>query len=490
MVKIKSFTFFFIALIGCNGFLHSIRANHTSPEEVILKYAAQPSFSGASIGLSIHSVQNASLVYSFLGNKMFVPASTQKLLTGFAALDLLGADFVPVTRVFLVGNIKANGHWDGDMIIRGAGDPALGSRKMNGKNYLAFFDAISLALKKIGVTEIGGRLILQTGLFESSMANWGWSWEDLGLYYGAGASGLSFLDNYAQIYLSPQGQKASVLHWEQPELSYIVLKNEVNVGPAKDRTQVRSFGAEYHNERILRGILRGDEVKYAVRVSIPDPAKALAFLLYKFLLSNGISIVGQPLIDSNYPFTNAVDSEVDLVKWPGVSMVECLAEVNKESNNLFAEHLFKHLSVSDLQQGNSIASADLLQKYWLAKGLNSTSLIISDGSGLSRFNAISPDNLSLAVLHIAKHRLGDLFFSTLPLSGQEGTLKLVGENSNLKGKIKAKSGTMTRVKCFAGVFEHPARGKCTFAFMVNHHTAQGRELKAFTEELWQSLFVF
>ena len=153
------------------------------------------------------------------------------------------------------------------------------------------------------------------------------------------------------------------------------------------------------------------------------------------------------------------------------------------SNNHFAEYVFKQLSVPKNSQGTNEGSKAVIEALWKAKNKSVSELFQFDGSGLSPTNAVSA-NFFVSILEYMKKadKNGDSFYNSLPVSGSSGTLKNFLENTSLQGKVHAKSGTIARVKSYTGYIELNGR-TLAFAVLVNNANGSSKEVTAKIEQL-------
>ena len=173
----------------------------------------QTIFAQSSLALKGEALQNAGyaayVTDAVSGKVLFatrqislVPASVMKVVTTAAALEILGTDFVFHTQIGITGNVNAEtGLLEGNLILKGGCDPAFYSEYFP-EHYRGTFEAWAAALLKAGVKSIHGDFIVDLSQLNGSSIPAGWMWEDIGNYYGAGVSALTYSDNYYKIYFS------------------------------------------------------------------------------------------------------------------------------------------------------------------------------------------------------------------------------------------------------------------------------------------------
>jgi len=466
--------------------LHAAKKLSDRLDSLLNTWTTIPGLQPAQWGISVWDATQMKEIGGKNQNTLLIPASIQKILTSFAALETFGSTYRYSTTVGHTGKIDADGVLNGNLIIIGSGDPSLGSRKFSATQSDKLLNLIVNTVTRAGIKQISGNIIADASLFSLPLANWSWSWEDLGAYYGAGASAIAYRDNYAQLFLRPiQSTGSWEWNWEKPAPTGITIENLLETGPAKGKNQVRILGTEFQTTRILSGVVRADERQLALRVSLPNPALALAQGLYDALSDSGIEVKGQA--EAKYSGPQPYSSVTPLLAVKSPTLIELITEVNKESNNLYAEHLFKSMGSEQFGKGNSETGKLSLQRFWTGKGLVERELVLEDGSGLSRYNAISAGNMTKALVYIATSPIFTEFLTTLPRSGMEGTLKNVGTANQQKGKVWAKSGSMSKVRAYAGFTYHSNGSLICFTLMLNQHALSGKELKELTESFWNLL---
>ena len=162
----------------------------------------QPEYRSALIGIQIENVKSGETLYSYNSEKLMIPASTMKIITTAAALEILGENYRFTTKIGFSGKVRDQ-KLKGDLVIIGGGDPVLGSEYFQDEYFTEhFLDVWAKKIKAAGITQIDGDLILDASLYDSEKIPPTWIWEDMGNYYGAGASALTVYDNLFRITFS------------------------------------------------------------------------------------------------------------------------------------------------------------------------------------------------------------------------------------------------------------------------------------------------
>lgn len=422
---------------------------------------------GAALGLSIRDADTRATISQINADQPLIPASNLKLLTTGAALHVLGSDFKFDTRLL----------HDGDrLIVIGSGDPAFGDpellRLMNDHGGIDIEEFLNFWIQPVvdaGITHVS-ELIVCDRIFDREFVHSTWPADQLNRRYCAEIAGLNFHTNVLHFYPRPasDGGRPNVSHFE-PRASWIEIGNSATSRTGTDDPN-SVWIARQHNTNTLRFY---GNVKHAYRVPVPvtfhNPPEFFARLLADRLRDAGINIDAVRLADPHEPpFTGQLIAPV--ISTPLATVVQ---RCNRDSQNLYAEAMLKRVGAQLTQQPGSWLNGAAMIRHAVHERLGSASLaasiIIADGSGLSRDNRIAPEALTawLNTFH-NDDQLGSIFLDSLAEPGREGTLRTRFRNVNLHGmRVQAKSGYISGVSCLAGYITAPD-GRCrTFAIMIN-----------------------
>lgn len=429
----------------------------------------------AGIGIAVYDTQTGEPLIKSEPQLSLVPASIFKLVTTATALEVFGQDYRFKTTLSYTGTIK-NDTLRGDLLVVGGGDPTLGSEFFpETKNFLAEW---TKSLKSAKIRVVTGNLIIDSSVYEKIPTPGSWAWEDLGSYYGAGASGISVFDNLFEIHLKspePAGQLTKILK-VVPEIPGLVIENEV-LSSDINSDQAYVFGNPEDSRRVVRGTIPKGRADFVVKASMPNPAAVLSVGFRRSLRKSGIEITGP----TAYAKTTAGNNMLKETISPPLS--EIVKVTNFESVNLFAEHLLKHLAWQKNGVGTTKDGCQFLADFWKDKGLPNPGFFTTDGSGLSRFDAITADQMCWILNYMQlKSPNSDVFFKSLPAAGW-GTLTGFDPEKFPENCLRAKSGSMTRVRCFAGYLKTDSGRNLSFAIMLNNFSCTMKEATRKIEEL-------
>ena len=422
----------------------------------------KPDYESAIVGIRIEDLKNDEIVFDLNGDKLLIPASTLKLITTATALEILGSNYRFKTLIGYTGKIKDE-KLEGDLVVIGGGDPTLGSEYFESENFNPhFLDVWAEKIREAGVQKVNGNLVMDASIYDTEKIPDTWIWEDMGNYYGAGANAFTVYDNLFRInFSSPKraGELTRIISIE-PNIKGLEFNNEV-ISSDINKDLAYVFGSPLDKTRIIKGSIPKNRNSFIVKASIPKPEELLAEDLLKHLAQKGVFVSGKIVFDK------AASSKINLIyinESPALS--EIVKVLNFESVNLFAEHLLKQISAEKTGIGNRENSIELISEYWKSKGFPVEKLIMEDGSGLSHFNAVTPEFFVSVLKYMYHSENSDVFQKSLPGAG-DGTLTGFNKLHFPDESIKAKSGSMTRVRCYVGYLKTDSGKDFCFSVMFN-----------------------
>jgi len=461
-----------------------------SIQQQLDSFLKQSAVKNAAVSICVADANTDSILLVTNPQLCVVPASVQKLITSATALEIMGAGCQFTTYIWADGEI-INGKLNGDLIITGGGDPTLGSgnfgKKEEKKKFLSDW---AYWIKKAGIDTITGNIVADPFLFSDQDVPGSWLWEDVGNHYGASASGISVYDNIFELTFNvPQleGQLTEIIK-TTPEIPGLVLKNEVLSSVIKsDNAYV--FGSPFDTYRVVKGTLPAGSTNFTVKASVPDPALLLASELKKVLSDSSIIVTGN--IDKQKLLTpDKIDTSKIVVLSISPALFEIIELMNKESINLYAETLLKQIGLMVSGNGSTLAGTKAMKEFWASKGINTNNLFLADGSGLSRQNALTAKTLVDILVYMKNHsQWFDAFENSIPITGLEGTQKYYFQESVLKGKARAKTGSMTRVRSMAGYMTTQSGKEVAFAIIINNYNVTTASMKTQMEALIENLYL-
>ena len=420
---------------------------------------AARSIRSGSWGVMVVSLTQGDTLFSINADVPHVPASTQKVLTSVLALNALGPRFRFRTDVLHTGKLSG-GRIDGDLILRGDGDPSLSSRFIGGKPDAAM-DSIVARLAKAGVREITGRVIGDPTAFESRTVPEGWHPRILQDAYAGRVSGLSLNENLVWVTIRPtvRGQPAAVVL--EPATSAIPLRSNVRT--------VAGRGASLKLGRGVAGISVsgsiGSEVhQRSYSYIVEDPAAFTTGAFHAALARHGIRVAGGMAV------APTPVGATPIISWESPPLETLLTVMNRESVNVIAEHLFRAASRgADRHTTGAASTADTALRSLLQRtaGIRADALHSADGSGLSQLDGVSPRAMVQLLGWADRAPWGSLLHASLPLAGESGTLRRRMVGTAAQTNLHAKTGTTNDVIALSGYVTARNGELLAFALMYN-----------------------
>jgi D-alanyl-D-alanine carboxypeptidase/D-alanyl-D-alanine-endopeptidase (penicillin-binding protein 4) len=374
------------------------------------------------------------------------PASAQKVIVAAAAFELLGATYRYQTDFYHTGTIRDH-RLDGDLLVAGSGDPTLGSTRFANTKPEAIRTALLRELNRLGIDSISGNWYELPAKKDVTWIPGGWTWEDIGNYYGAGAGALNWNENQYDLVLEPgkrEGDPVKVSRTE-PQVGYSFL-NQLSTGKAGSGDQAYLYFVPGREHVLITGTVPCCLSTFRVSGAAMDPGK--------FTLKQLISITGRGRRPGE-TFTGS--SDIGLVKWhthwsaPLDSIVYWFL---RKSINLYGEALVITLGRLKKNSATTDSGLAVVQSFWQTKGIPVDALHMQDGSGLSPANRVTAEALTRVMLFARNRPWFPSFYAALP---------------EING-IKMKSGTIGGVKSYTGYLENKSGKKYTFAIMVNNYS--------------------
>jgi len=440
-----------------------------------VNFLNKKNLSHAAVGFKAIDLSTNTIIVSHNENMSLTPASNIKMVTTATALEVLESRFRFETPLLYDGFIQ-DAILFGNLYIQGNGDPTLGSEFTpdDKENFLKVWLA---GITRAGIRKIAGNIVVMDQAFGYEGVSPKWLWEDMGNYYAPGIYGISMFDNMFRVYLqsSSQDKQTTVLYTEPP-VNNLQLTNEIKAsGDISDNAFI--FGLPFIDEMRLYGTIPVNQSSFTVKGAIPDPGLFLAQYFRDYLQKNGITTEGEATTYRLHPVTPTGAKLLSTVH--SIDLASIIKIANVSSNNQYAEHLYKVLTVLD--------SIDI-PEFWREKGLCSDALFMYDGSGISPQNAISAGFIIDLLVYMDKQSANSAaFYQSLPVAGRNGTVLSFLRNTSLAGKARLKSGSISNVQSYSGYIESKGK-RYAVSLIINNFTGKRSELRKEIEQLFNKLF--
>ncbi|MBX7245918.1 MAG: D-alanyl-D-alanine carboxypeptidase/D-alanyl-D-alanine-endopeptidase [Candidatus Sumerlaeaceae bacterium] len=427
-----------------------------SLQQQIEKLVVPNPLRAGTVGVYAVDAKTGKVLVNINGETPLKPASCNKLITTAAGLTILGPNFKFVTELLRNGDIQ-NGTLQGDLIVKGGGDPTISGRfEKNKKDVTATMRQFAQKLKAAGITQITGDLIADDRIFDRIVFHPTWYPRERGEWYEAEIWGLSFNDNCVDLTWSAKGQLAGdrVNLVINPPNTYANVKNEVRVA-ATGRDSGRSYRREDRsNDIIATGALTiGTEKEDSA--SIYNGAEYFLSVFRDVLTSEGITVAGKSRLIDEKKDAAAATKAVSILKHESPPLSEVLAVINRNSQNFYADSLIKMLGRIKREEGSFTAGTSVAHDFCLKNGLYAKGHEMVDGSGLSPKNKVSPRQLVEIIRFMDKGPNHDVWRNSLPIGGNRGTLKArfqqTTESQALASRIYGKTGLIGGVRSLSGI---------------------------------------
>ena len=444
----------------------------TSQIDAILK---DPALTHGLQGVCIKSLKTGQPLYEHNADNNMIPASNFKLLVSATSLDQLGPDFTFKTEVYTTGKIE-NGILNGDIILKGGGDPVLLTEDLT---------ELARKIQTAGITEIKGNVIADESRFDKQRLGWGWSWDDISDYYSAEISALSVNRNTVDVWVYPAkdaGAKAEVKL--VPETANVfTIDSSANTGAPGSQNTIwiqRELGGNV--VKVGGNVAQDEKLTRRNRpLTVDEPQIYTASVLVSELAKLGVKVDGS-VKDGTTPSDAAlVATHVS----PPLSKI--IALLLKPSDNMIAEMLLKNLGATLKGRGSSDAGAEVEEAFFQKIGMDMSALSIVDGSGLSRLNYISPRNLVTLLSYMHSSKNAKVYMEAMPIAGVDGSLYRRMKGAPTEGNVHAKTGYVSHVSSLSGYVNTKSGETLVFSIMMNHHLCGNAQATALQDKICELL---
>lgn len=453
------------------------------------------------VGIKVVSLGSGKVLFEENSNKLLRPASNMKLYTVAAALDRLSPDYRFVTSVYAPAKPDAAGIVHGDLTIYGRGDPSIAAR-FNG-NYFKGIDDLAARIVAAGVKRVEGYLIGDETYFTGPQYGSGWEWEDLQWWYGAEVSALTINDNALDLVVKPglQVGAPAVITTGPPDPLLTIVNHVVTAakGTKRDLAVYRGLASD---EVEISGSIAIDDKGYSGELAISRPALLFVYLLRSSLAQRGVTITGKTRtvaasttggisVDPAqlYPVTHLTNIpqtppfEITQMQSPPLSIIA--AQTLKPSQNLYTELILRTLgkvaapatTSIDANRTSETAGIEVVRTFLREAGINPSSLVLTDGSGLSWHDMVTADATLQLLTYMRRHRYATVFLDALPIAGVDGTLKNRMKGTVAENNLRAKTGTLSSTASLSGFVRDAAGEELVFSIMVNNY-AEDTDVRA------------
>jgi len=424
-------------------------------------------------GILIMDPEVGDTLVSLNADKLFMPASNQKLVTGASALSLLGPDYTWRTPVLLRGTTQG-GTFRGDVVLVGSGDPSWSEALHNG-DALAALHPVADALSARGIRRIVGRIVAEGDAFPDAAYGFGWGWDDFDFGYSAGVDELQFNEGFFRVIVragARVGAQASARTAPLP--TYPTLRVSAITRARGDTATARTAPLEILSDSVggalhVRGTVPlGDSVivTRAYRHSNDAARMALRTLLAerKIRVTDGAAASARARVDTLVVLTSPPLRDVH-------------TRMQKPSQNQLAEAIFKTIGREVTGVGSADSARVAIERQLVSWGIGASEVAIRDGSGLSRHDYLTPRAVVRLLTVMQQQPTFDLFFAALPIAGVDGTIASRLRGTPAEGNLRAKTGTLDKARSLSGYVTTRDGHQLVFSMLCNNWTGSVRDVE-------------
>ena len=458
----KKIVLLFLLIYSANSFAQNAEQQFN---DAFKKMTEDPTFKHATISLYVINTMTGKPVTDVNTEVGVAPASCQKVITASTAFALLGHDYSYKTTIGYTGNI-VNGVLNGNLILKGSGDPTLGSYRYEQAKEDNVINDFKNAIQQAGIHEITGHVFADESLWDDEATPNGWVWQDIGNYYGAGARALNWRENQYDLYLKSGnniGDPVQIAGTKPAFVAGLNLKSKVTSAPKGSGDNNYIYIPLNDQYGYVRGTTPVDEDHFTISGAMPHPAVQLALTLEAALKNRPIEKIA-----ADYPTDYNPQPAKVFYTYNSPVLDSIIFHFLRRSINLYGEALIKTLAYNFTKTGTTDKGVEVIQNFWKDKGIEPYAINIVDGSGLSPSNRVTTRSLVTVMEYARKQSWFPSFYEALPtISG-----------------FKMKSGSINGVISYTGYLKGKDNSQYTFSFVINNYDGSGNDVR---KKMWKLL---
>ncbi len=432
-----------------------------------------PQFANAHWGILIVDPMRGDTLYSHNAGKLFMPASNMKILTSASALTRFGPDYRYATTFAARGHVSS-GTLAGDLVVIGRGDPSVSDHVLG--DAMLPLRAIADSIVARGITHIAGRVVAGGDAFPGSVFGYGWTYEDFEDSYSAPIDELLFNEGFSVLHVrggARAGDSVSVQVGPArafPRVHNLARTVEATVdGPARRRSRaLRARKDSVTWDVVLEGEIGvGDTT--SIEVTHHDPDQAYVAAVAEALRDKGVTI--------DEAVTDTLVRLDTLAVLSSPPLGDILKALMKPSQNQIAEMLFRTLALEATGSGRTDSASAVVQRQIDEWGVVPSEAVIRDGSGLSRYDYISPRTVVRILDAMRRSKSFTTYYDALPIAGVDGTIRNRMKGTPAEGNLHAKTGSVALSRSLSGYVTTASGRMLIFSFLSNNWTVPVREVE-------------
>ncbi|WP_238161580.1 D-alanyl-D-alanine carboxypeptidase/D-alanyl-D-alanine-endopeptidase [Kribbella antibiotica] len=451
----------------------SASADDTPLQTQLDQLLTNSAYTGSQVDLVVRDATTGETLYNRNGGNRLMPASNTKFFSSTAALAVLGPSFRFHTDVLASAPVK-NGKLKGNLYLKGYGDPT---------TLEADYIALAKQLKTAGVTRVGGDLIADDFYFDHVRLGDGWAGDDESSYYSAQISALTLapnndLDSGTAIIETLPGAAAGdpVKLNTVPANDVLKVVNTATTGATGSASTLVVEREHGTNTVRVSGSFPLGAAKSSKWVTVWEPELYAADVFRRALTAEGITVSGR-IKNAATPAGATV-----LAKDESMTVGELMNPFMKLSNNMHAEHLVKTMGAVKKGQGTWSAGLSVVNEYVKSKGVDTSSIRLSDGSGLARKVNVTANSISTLLLAVQTEPWFQQWYAALPIAGNPdrftgGTLSARMRNTPAANNLHGKTGSLTGATALSGYVTNKDGRKLVFSMLSNNYITSPRPVE-------------
>lgn len=485
MMKKSIFFVFYIVF-----FIFPLAAHNNTPDlasQILTLAQDRPVLQGTSWSVTAQYVDENTPFVQIHSDLRLAPASTLKLLTSAAALKILGNNYRFQTRIYTDGKVDEKDVLQGNLYIRGGGDPTLGSARVPpslSKEQL--LQNWSQQLRQLGIKKIQGRIYADTSLFSGPSLPSKVNWENMGNYFAAPVTALAFDDNSFAITFGPQTKHGKLVPVAgiAPDIRNLSIQSFVTADAKNPKDNAYVYAAPGQYDLEIHGTLPISNTNYTIHAAQPNAPQLLADLLRKQLQRDGI-----PVTEPGQVLYTAPDYEQFTLLWTYYSPVlsDIILVLNKRSFNFYAEMLAPSLAIANGQAGTLENGLNALKHFLETNNISSQNMRLYDASGLARDNQITTQTLVDLLVFMSKQPgFTNHYYRSLATPNERGDLMLLEDwlhKHKRMEDVHVKGGTIDGVKAQAGYARDKDGRLIAFSLIANNLIYKDEQINRFYEDV-------
>ncbi len=451
---------------------------HSVLRGIVDSVLAAPMWRNARWGLLIVDAERGDTLLSNDADKLFMPASNEKLLTGAIALQTLGPEYRWRTPVFLHGRQRGT-TWHGDLLVSGSGDPGV-SDALSGGRAMSAFAPVRDALASRGITHVTGRVRATGDAFPGATTGFGWAYDDFDAAYSAAVDELMFNEGVLVLNARPAARVGgAVTVVSAPTRSYPRLlvqattRDSVALPAGSPRPpRLEAVYDSIGDRVVVTGTLPlGDSA--SITLAYRHPTDAYVAALTQSLEDGGIRFAGRTIANTD-TVGRAADTVVVLQSAP---LSDVLRRMQKPSQNQIAELLFRTSGLSASGDGSADSARAVGVRTLAEWGVTTSDAAYRDGSGLSRHDYVTPRAIVKVLDAMRRSPWFATYRDALPIAGVDGTIGNRMKGTAAAGNARAKTGTVDKARSLSGYVTTADGRLIMFSMLSNNFTVPTREVE-------------